>query len=82
MLSRRRIRSVIQEGIVLFGVTLLLQIANYFKGKKVLLKIIIILIIIRMGYILCLEFGQYLIRFIDLTSFFRRTRKSGWLLFL
>ena len=56
-----------QEGIVLFGVTLLLQIANYFKGKKVQLNIIIILILTRMGYVLCLEFSQYIIQFIDLT---------------
>ena len=44
-----------QEGIVLFGVTLLLQIANYFKGKKVQLRIIVLLIIARMGYRFLLE---------------------------
>ena len=38
-----------QEGNVLFGVTLLLQIANYFKGKKVQLRIITILIMAKMG---------------------------------
>ena len=43
----------------------MLQIANYFKGKKTRLNIIIILIIVRMGYVLCLEFSQYLIQFID-----------------
>ena len=61
-----------QEGIVLFGVTLLLQIANYFKGKKTQLNIIIILIIVRMGYVLCLEFSQYLIQFIDLAWLYQR----------
>ena len=57
-----------QEGIVLFGVTLLLQIANYFKGKKVQLRIITILIIARMGYIFIFQSTQVILQFIDLNS--------------
>ena len=57
-----------QEGIVLFGVTLLLQIANYFKGKKVQLRIITILIIARMGYLIIFQFTQAFLQFIDLSS--------------
>ena len=57
-----------QEGIVLFGVTLLLQIANYFKGKKVQLRIITILIIARMGYLFILQSTQVILQFIDLSS--------------
>ena len=57
-----------QEGIVLFGVTLLLQIANYFKGKKVQLRIITILIIARMGYIFIFQLAQVILPFIDLNS--------------
>ena len=57
-----------QEGIVLFGVTLLLQIANYFKGKKVQLRIITILIIARMGYIFIFQSTQIILQFIDLNS--------------
>ena len=57
-----------QEGIVLFGVTLLLQIANYFKGKKVQLTIITILIIARMGYLFIFQFTQAMLQFIDLSS--------------
>ena len=56
-----------QEGIVLFGVTLLLQIANYFKGKKVQLRIITILIMARMGYIFILQLTQVILHFIDLS---------------
>ena len=56
-----------QEGIVLFGVTLLLQIANYFKGKKVQLIIITILIIARMGYLFIFQFTQVILQFIDLS---------------
>ena len=56
-----------QEGIVLFGVTLLLQIANYFKGKKVQLIIITILIIARMGYLFILQSTQVILQFIDLS---------------
>ena len=52
-----------QEGIVLFGVTLLLQIANYFKGKKVQLRIITILIIARMGYIFIFQSTQVILQF-------------------
>ena len=52
-----------QEGIVLFGVTLLLQIANYFKGKKVQLRIITILIIARMGYLFIFQFTQVILQF-------------------
>ena len=47
-----------QEGIVLFGVTLLLQMANYFKGKKVQLRIRIILIIGRMGYLVIFSLSK------------------------
>ena len=54
-----------QEGIVLFGVTLLLQIANYFKGKKVQLRIIIIVIMGRMGYLVVFQFGQVIFQFND-----------------
>ena len=57
-----------QEGIVLFGITLLLQIANYFKGKKVQLRIITILIIARMGYLFILQLTQVILQFIDLSS--------------
>ena len=57
-----------QEGIVLFGVTLLLQIANYFKGKKVQLIIITILIIARMGYLFILQFSIVILHFIDISS--------------
>ena len=57
-----------QEGIVLFGVTLLLQIANYFKGKKVQLRIITILIIARMGYIFIFQSTQVILQLIDLNS--------------
>ena len=57
-----------QEGIVLFGVTLLLQIANYFKGKKVQLRIITILIIARMGYLFIFQFTQAILQFIDISS--------------
>ena len=56
-----------QEGIVLFGVTLLLQIANYFKGKKVQLRIITILIIVRMGYLFIFQSTQVILQFIDLS---------------
>ena len=56
-----------QEGIVLFGVTLLLQIANYFKGKKVQLRIITILIIARMGYLFIFQLAQVILQFIDLS---------------
>ena len=56
-----------QEGIVLFGVTLLLQIANYFKGKKVQLRIVTILIIARMGYIFIFQSTQVILQFIDLS---------------
>ena len=52
-----------QEGIVLFGVTLLLQIANYFKGKKVQLRIITILIMAKMGYIFIFQFSQVILQF-------------------
>ena len=61
-----------QEGIVLFGVTLLLQIANYFKGKKVQLIIITILIIARMGYLFILQFTQAFLQFIDMSSLSQR----------
>ena len=54
-----------QEGIVLFGVTLLLQMANYFKGKKVQLRIIIIVIIGRMGYLVIFQFIQVIFQFND-----------------
>ena len=62
-----------QEGIVLFGVTLLLQIANYFKGKKVQLRIITILIIARMGYIFIFQFTQVILHFIDLSSLLQKS---------
>ena len=58
-----------QEGIVLFGVTLLLQIANYFKGKKVQLRIITILIIARMGYLFILQFTQVILQFNEISLF-------------
>ena len=61
-----------QEGIVLFGVNLLLQIANYFKGKKVQLRIITILIIARMGYLFILQFTQAFLQFIDMSSLSQR----------
>ena len=61
-----------QEGIVLFGVTLLLQIANYFKGKKVQLRIITILIIARMGYIFILQFAQVILQFTDISSLWQK----------
>ena len=56
-----------QEGIVLFGVTLLLQIANYFKGKKVQLGIITILIIARMGYLFIFQFTQAFLLFNEIS---------------
>ena len=62
-----------QEGIVLFGVTLLLQIANYFKGKKVQLRIITILIIARMGYIFILQFSTVILHFIDISSLWQKS---------
>ena len=61
-----------QEGIVLFGITLLLQIANYFKGKKVQLRIITILIIARMGYIFIFQSTQVIFQFIDISSLSQR----------
>ena len=57
-----------QEGIVLFGVTLLLQIANYFKGKKVQLRIITILIMARMGYLFILQLTQVILQFNEISS--------------
>ena len=57
-----------QEGILLFGVTLLLQIAIYFKGKKVQLRIITILIITRMGYLFIFHFITVILHFIDISS--------------
>ena len=56
-----------QEGIVLFGVTLLLQIANYFKGKKVQLRIITILIMTRMGYLFIFQFTQVILQFNEIS---------------
>ena len=56
-----------QEGIVLFGITLLLQIANYFKGKKVQLRIITILIIARMGYLFIFQFSQAFLQFNEIS---------------
>ena len=56
-----------QEGIVLFGVTLLLQIANYFKGKKVQLRIITILIMTRMGYLFIFQLAQVILQLNDIS---------------
>ena len=62
-----------QEGIVLFGVTLLLQIANYFKGKKVQLRIITILIIARMGYLIILQFSTVILQLINISSLWQKS---------
>ena len=51
-----------QEGIILFGVTLLLQIAYYFKEKNVHLNIIITVIMVRISYVFMLELSVVLIR--------------------
>ena len=71
-----------QEGIVLFGVTLLLQIANYFKGKKVQLRIITILIIARMGYIFIFQFTQAFLLFIDLSSLWQKSPIYRYLIYI
>ena len=71
-----------QEGIVLFGVTLLLQIANYFKGKKVQLRIITILIIARMGYLFIFQFTQAFLLFIDISSLWQKSPIYLYLIYI
>ena len=46
-----------QEGIMLFGLTLLLQIANYFSNRKFHFKRITIAIILRIMYVFLLDFN-------------------------
>ena len=50
-----------------------MQIANYFKGKKVQLRIITILIIARMGYVFIFQFTQVILQFIDISSLWQKS---------
>ena len=71
-----------QEGIVLFGVTLLLQIANYFKGKKVQLRIITILIMAKMGYLFIFQLAQVILQFIDISSLLQKSPIYLYLIYI